>query len=229
MSFGQMDNRGASGRIVAGLLMVVCGLWLAQGGCIGKRPANPAATQPVTEVDEKTARPYYWLAQPATEQVSAKDFMTLWETCERVAQSYLFRIDRRDFRAGMLTTEPTVSKQFFEFWRKDAGDWQDVKEASVGTIRRTIYFQFSQNLDGTYSVGPKVLVERQVRVERKLLLDSETPAVYWYALRRDTKMEMALAGAIRKRLNQETPSTRPAAPSPMESRPGNTGDMIYSK
>ena len=189
------------------MLLLALVLWLGGGGCIGKRPANPAATQPATAIDPKVAEAWYWLDQPATAQVSGRDLAVLWETCEAVAREYLFRIDRRDHRAGMLSTEPMISKQFFEPWRKDAGTINDVKEASVATIRRTIYFQFTHNADETYTVVPKVVVERHSKVEGKHRTEEDMPSSYWYALRRDAVMEGKLAGSIRRKLEAQSPAT----------------------
>jgi hypothetical protein len=178
-----------------------CLLAAAGGGCIGKHPENPAATQPVTNVDPALATHEYWLAQPGKAEVAHGDFTTLWEASEDVARQYLFSIDRRNFRSGLLTTKPLVSKQWFEPWRKDAVTVQDVKEASLATIRRTVYFQFKQNPAGGYTVEPKVVVERESKVDPKYRdPDSQLPPMYWYAVRRDPGLEEKLAESIRKKL-----------------------------
>jgi hypothetical protein len=84
-------------------------------GCIGNKPANPAATQPVTNVPPETAEPEYWLAQPASAEVTADSFDTLFAASEAAAHRFWFPIDVRDYRRGLLKTEPVTSKQFFEF------------------------------------------------------------------------------------------------------------------
>ena len=99
-----------------------------------------------------------------------------------------------------------ISKQFFEPWRKDAGSWTDVEEASLGCTRRTIHFQFEQVDNKGYKVTPKVLVERRSIVDPKYRIDPEEPSEYWYALRRDQRMESHLAESIRERLGQKAPS-----------------------
>lgn len=180
--------------------IVLFALMLLLGGCIGKRPKNPAATQPVTNVDPATGTVAYWLSQPGYATVGWKDFTQLWETAENVARLNMFQIDRRDYRGGLLTTRPMVSKQLFEPWRKDAGTASDVVEASLGTIRRTIYFQFEEVGGGEYRVWPKVVVERQSKVDPKYRDDYDLPATYWYALRRDKVMEEKLADSIRNQL-----------------------------
>jgi hypothetical protein len=178
-------------------------LAVAAGGCVGSRPSNPAATQPVTVVDPQLAEPDYWLRQPGVVTVSYNDFTRLWEASEDVARSRFFKIDRREYRAGRLTTVPMVSKQWFEFLRKDAVTEFDVRESSLGPIRRTIYFEFVQEPGGVTTVTPKVLVERQSRLDPKYRGtsgDPDAPVSYWYALRRDAAMEQDLADAVKGRL-----------------------------
>jgi len=174
---------------------------LLAGGCIGNRPSNPAATQPATMVDLELAEKEYWLAKPATAEVRGQ-FYPLWETCERTAHDYLFNIDRRDQRSGLLTTAPLITRQWWEFWRKDAGTFRDTKEATLANIRRTIFFQFKKESDGIYIVTPKVLVEKESKVDPKYKDAIEGPSSYWYATRRDEVLERKIADSIRKRLDK---------------------------
>jgi hypothetical protein len=195
---------------------------LAIAGCIGKHPANPAATQPVTVVDLATTKPSYYLDMPAVASVDSLYLQPLWDACDEVSRDFGFQIDRTDYRLGLLTTKPTVSKQFLEPWRKDAGTAKDVWDDSMSTIRRTIRFEI-KNDGGTYRMTPKVLVERQSVIERrttstaqyrelfagpsvsetKLAVtseDQELPKTYWTPVGRDTAMERHVAAAVEKRL-----------------------------
>jgi hypothetical protein len=174
---------------------------LLVGGCVARRPANPAATQPVTAVDPQLAEKEYWLAKPATAEVRGS-FDPLWQACEETAHEFLFRIDRRDQRSGLLTTEPMISKQWWEFWRKDAGTLRDTQEATLASIRRTIFFQFKKESEGAYSVTPKIVVEKESKVDPKYKQDIEGPSTYWYALRRDEVLEKRVASSIRKHFDR---------------------------
>ena len=176
------------------MMMVVC-------GCMGKRPENPAATQPATSVDPQLAEKEYWLAKAGSAEVRG-DFEPLWEASEEAAHEFFFKIDRRDQRSGLLTTQPMISKQFWEVWRKDAGTWKDAQEATLASIRRTIYFQFRKEKDGGYSVTPKVIVEKESKVDPKYKTEIEGPSTYWYALRRDEVVEKRIARAIKHHLNK---------------------------
>ena len=190
-------------RCAAMILVAISGsvafLGCTVPGFIGK-PQNPAATQPATVVDPKLAESAYWLAQPATSQLTGRDFTTMWNAAEQVAHDYYFKIDLRDFRGGQLVTEPLIGKQFFELWKKDSATGRDVAESTLDSIRRTVHFQFTQNEGGTYTVTPKVVVEKLSSVEAKYRENFELPPTYWYAVRRDAVLEQKLTEALRKRL-----------------------------
>ncbi len=197
-------------------------------GCIAE-PQNPPATQPATAVDPATTQPSFWLDRPASAVASGGDFYTLWAACEDVARDFLFRLDRIDYRSGVLTTLPLVSGQFFEPWRRDARTTYDRTESSLATIRRSIRFEFTRLPDQTWQVTPKVLVERQAITEQRITAVVRyrsvfAPAVnprqravgthesdqgiilpprYWYPLRRDEVFEQALAQAVEKKLGKE--------------------------
>ena len=176
-------------------------LFFSVAGCVKHRPAT-ATTQPVTAVDPALATPEYWLRQPATVHALSTGFPALWEAAEETALDQNFTIDRRDQRFGLLTTHPTVSKQWFEVWRKDAASADDVFTNSLGTIRRTIRFEFSEE-NGRYIVSPKVLIERYSVIDpRYRAQEFDAPTAYWYALGRDSAMERRLAQSIQKRLSR---------------------------
>jgi hypothetical protein len=179
-------------------MVVVMVVGWALGGCASKAKQT-TATGRVTDVDPKLAERDYWLAQPATAKVSGR-FEQLWDASENAAREFLFKIARRDQRSGLLTTEPMISKQMFEVWRKDAGTMKDTAENSLQNIRRTIVFQFQREGDGVYSVTPKVVVEKESRVDERYRTDSQLPASYWYALRRDEVMEKRVAREIQQNL-----------------------------
>ena len=220
----------ARGRsLVAGAACAVAVTILVMSGCITK-PQNPAATQPATAIDPATTQPTYWLAQPAAAQVQARDFDALWDVCKTTARDYLYALDREDYRSGVMTTVPLVSKQWFEPWRPDTGTAYDVLANSLGAIRRTLRFEVSRNADdGTYTVTPKVLVERESILERRVTdvsqyrfafsgpatkippreavtLEPETypdvPIKYWYPTGRDTVMEKQVAERVRHGLER---------------------------
>ncbi|HEY7116462.1 MAG TPA: hypothetical protein VH475_07750, partial [Tepidisphaeraceae bacterium] len=135
-------------------------------GCI-THPQNPAATQPATAIDLATTQPTYWYARPGVAQVRNADFQNLWEACKDTARAYLFALDREDYRSGVISTAPLISKQLVEFWRPDTGTAAAVFANSTAAMRRTIRFEVTREPDGTYTATPKVLVERESILERR--------------------------------------------------------------
>ncbi len=193
------------------IAFVVLGATLA--GCAGGSRSVAPTSQP-------TSQPTTAAAIRAN-TVTANDFERLWNACADVARDRLFTIDRRDYRGGVLTTEPMTSAQFFEPWRRDAITADAVAESSLATIRRTIRFEFTRRGDGTFSVVPHVQLERYSAAERRITQamlyrnafrkttatgTRETdrgvflPAHYWYRIGNDPALEKALAEAVRRRV-----------------------------
>jgi hypothetical protein len=199
-------------------------------GCVGNgcisHPQNPDATQPATILDLNTTQPSYWLSQPPAASVTDTNFLRLWRASEQACRDHMFLLDREDFRSGELTTQPLVSAQWFEPWRQDTRTLRDVEESSTATIRRTVYFNLTENLDGTFTSTPRVIVERQAVAEQRITsvtnyqdiynlardpndqphgtIESDLgfflPERYWYVLRRDPEFERVLADDVRREL-----------------------------
>jgi hypothetical protein len=197
-------------------------------GCAQRsgRFAEPT-TRMATDIDPATTQPDYWYDKPAVAAVEGDDFQTLWSTAENVARSYFFKIDRVDYRDGILTTEPMVSAQFFEPWRGDVRTIDDSAESSLATTRRTIRFEFIKLDDGGYRVEPKVLVERRSIAEQRITSvvlyrqtfkrpitsgkhapsgsresdqDIYLHARFWYPIGRDAALEKNIAARMESRL-----------------------------
>jgi hypothetical protein len=189
-------------------------------GCSSSNQPAPAAaltTQPLV-----MSTPIYWLRQEPVAGVVYRDFDRLWNAAEGVAREYLFSIDRTDYRGGLLTTDPMISKQFFEFWRKDVATADDLAESSLATVRRTLRFEFEKSGDGSFVVSPKVLIERYTLAERRLTaamqyqtafngpqvigsreadIGRAVPAAAWYATGRDYALERKIAESLQNKLH----------------------------
>ncbi len=202
--------------IAAGGLAI---LYLLIVGCA----QNPPTTHRATDISLATTRPTYWLDKPAAATVDNFQFQPLWDACEKVARDDLFQLDRQDYRLGLLTTKPMISKQLLEPWRKDSGTFHAVLANSLATIRRTVRFEIDRNDDGVYEMTPKVLMERETILERRITsaaqyrtafsgpavgtrtpadLETEIPIVYWTPIGRDFEMEKQIAGAVGKKLRK---------------------------
>jgi len=163
----------------------------------------------------------YWFNKPAVASVTSSDFYKLWSACRGTLVSDEFEIDQEDYRLGLLSTLPMISKQFFELWRSDAGSPREIMWDSLQTIRRTVRFEFSRQPDGSYLVHPKVLIETTSHPERRITSQAQysvaftaiaetttihndqgiaVPTRYWYSLGRDEAMEKQLANSVREKL-----------------------------
>jgi len=199
-------------------MIAATGLWLS--GC-SSEPLPP--TEP-RQLDPATAKADYWLAKPAAAIVYGEDYDQLWDACADVARADLYSLDRQDYRDGLLTTTPMISKQIWEFWRNDAGDSYDAMQDTLQTIRRTVRFEFDRGSGGN-TVTPKVLVERFAQPNNRITSTGEyrgyfattdepssmrspystSSEDYWYAIGRDYAMEAELAKAIKAKLAPQEP------------------------
>jgi hypothetical protein len=231
-----MNNQRLYGFLSC-LLAFNAGNWTGTA-CLGQAPeADQATTSPDRAAeappqsppllpeppgDIATVDPEYWWTQPGAQVVTSSDFSRLWTAAEQVLTEFLFRIDRADFRAGILSSEPLISAQIFEPWRRDVQTGDDLARSSVATYRRTVRFEILRNDDDSYELTPKVLVERQAILERRItsvaLYRSAfrrdrlargsraadqgiyIPSSYWFATGRDEALELALAQALRAKL-----------------------------
>ena len=137
--------------------------------------ASPTTIPAVaTDVDPARGEPEFWLSQSPALRVTSVDYERLWQSAERVSRDYLFNVDRRDRRLGLLTTVANVSPQFFEPWRRELQTAADVEYSSTASYRRTIFWQFGRDGDA-YAVTPKVLIERQAFQEQLITVAGGMP------------------------------------------------------
>jgi hypothetical protein len=228
--FGQLSSslslraEGSRAAICALRLAIVLMAASLAGGCITHQQ-HPAATQPATVVDAATTQPSFWLDQPAAATVRGTDFDHMAAVCQDVARSYLFKIDRVDYRAGLVLTEPMISSQWFEPWRRDNHTLYDVEESSLATIRRSIRFEFTRQEGQIWEMSPKIIVERQTVAERRVTsavlvrsifaqprgrsratgsreadVGIILPPRYWIPVRRDPEFERIIAADVQRRL-----------------------------
>ncbi len=141
----------------------------------------------------------------------------LWEACQDVLRQHRFALDRVDRPAGVITTFPTTSQQFFEFWRRDVNTAYDLADASLSTVRRHARVTMSPAEDDPSRVRVSVVVrverlsapERQFNNSATVLqyFGDELPGEagqqrptraddYWIDLGRDGAMEQYLLDRI---------------------------------
>jgi len=205
-------------RSIFGSWVLVLGISLA--GCINK-PSHPEMKGLATDLPKALARSDFWYDQPGTTAVEDLSFDRLWQAANDALRVRFFSVDRTDYRAGVLTSKPEASAQFFEPWRRDTPTAYDVAESSLATVRRTVRFEITRTERGTYQLVPKVLVERYNIAEGRISAGAimagqaiggprsgsvesdqgiDLPQQYWYALGRDSKLEAILGKAVESRL-----------------------------
>jgi hypothetical protein len=169
--------------------------------------------------------------------VDDSEFDLLWETCLTVLRRNRFKPDRVDREAGVITTFPVTSQQFFEFWRRDVDTGVDLFEASIHTMRRRATINVERGQDDAMRCDVVVRVdharlsapERQFNNsvmalryfgddlpgeagDRRLIRRHDT----WQARGRDGAMEQYLLNKIRDEgvLPESCPSAEDLEPGP---------------
>ncbi len=197
-------------------------LLFALAGCAANsKTARPSTRPAILSAPAVRATADYWFNRPAVVSVASPDFYRLWDACARTLIDDQYEIDEQNQRLGILMSHPMISKQFFEFWRSDAGTLDEILLDSLQTIHRTVRFDVIRRPDGSYLASPKVLVEQSSHPERRLtvvaqftgafaaIAESSTritdqgvkvPNRYWYALGRDVAMERQLARSVQEKL-----------------------------
>jgi hypothetical protein len=194
----------------------------AAAGCASMRNDAVPSTQPF---EAKVLPPAS--TRPSNVAVTHADFDRLWAASDAVARSLLFRPALQDRRGGVYQTEPMLSGQWFEPWRRELRSLDAVVQSSLASIRRTITFRIDRNADGTYAVRPEVLIERYSLAERRVTNSAGygsifrqrnrrnssygtpesdagvyLPDSYWYPVGNDPDLERHLAEKIRAHLKQ---------------------------
>lgn len=120
-------------------------------------PATAAATQPghmVTKVIDPNQ---------TTRFVYKATYDTIWQQATLLLNKLGFTVDRRDYRLGVLTTQPLMSSQIVEFWKPQMVDATDTMENTINSQRRIVRLTISK-VEGKpdfYEIAVQVLVERQ--------------------------------------------------------------------
>lgn len=87
-----------------------------------------------------------------------RNFDNLWQASQYVLKKYHFALDIQDRRTGLISTEPMLGKQFFEFWRHDSTTRRDTSESTLQTIYRTVFVTISPKAMDQQSYKPTVVV-----------------------------------------------------------------------
>jgi hypothetical protein len=164
-------------------------------------------------------RPHPPVEPPVEVLVIDKDRIDdVWDETLDVLREHYFIPDRQDRRAGLIVSYPTLSKQWFEFWRDDAQGCYEVAESSLQSIRRTVEVRFVPVKNG-YEVRFNVIVQRKNQPERQITSASATimafrdksplttgdrvtrgTGVIWVTVGEDTKLANYLLHRLERRV-----------------------------
>ncbi len=186
-------------------------------GCVTRGP-DPSRRARVTPADPSLARNDHYFAMPGVASVQWPSYPTIWAAARQVMTDRGFTVARSDYRGGTIETDPLVSAQFFEPWRQDVVTTESRVQSTLQTVRRTVRFDITPAAGGTFELVPKVVVERQSFLERRVTapvrlslaltgvavqgnqLTDEGQGLqdnYWYAIGRDEALERSLADELR--------------------------------
>ena len=87
-------------------------------------------------------------------------FEQVWDACLTSLEDRGLQVDRRDRRFGLIVSEPVVGKQFFEFWRNDTADSDELLNSSLHTIRRVVTIRIAKQGPMQFQVNVEAHAQR---------------------------------------------------------------------
>jgi len=142
----------------------------------------------------------------------------VWTAAEDTLLAHYFEIDRKDRQAGILTTVPTTSANWFELWQPQPEPAYYWAESNTHTIQRQVTIRITPAGGDAYEIDVQVdryrysLEERQVDNAAAVmrLYSSEAPTLTgrqkttressrWIRLGRDELMERTIGEEILRR------------------------------
>lgn len=160
------------------------------------------------------------LTTPNPFQIDDREYARVFDASILVLRDYGFRVDRKDYRFGVITTMPLDSPTILEPWRGLNSTADQASEATLNSDRRIVRVNLEPDPTGQpdYLLRVEVTVERRQQPQRRLtgstdgyrLLGSlsRTPgewsqrgigSTYWTPISRDPYLEERLLAAIVRR------------------------------
>lgn len=124
------------------LTLCASAILLLSAACASRRPAIQASAATIQPID------------------AATEGDRVWDVSQEVLRRNRFRLDRVDRAAGIITTLPTTSQHFTEFWRRDVRTFHDLVESSVNPIRRWVEVRLTGDDEGRWT-GVDVVVHKE--------------------------------------------------------------------
>lgn len=84
----------------------------------------------------------------------------IWQIAQKELKSRGFELDRVDLRSGIIETVPLVSRQWFEFWRRDVVDEKSLAQSSLHTVRRKVNVRLVAGDNDKIHIHCRVFIEK---------------------------------------------------------------------
>ena len=125
----------------------------------GPAPSATQAAATAPEVPPELARN----PNETTRLVYRANYEDIFDQAEQVLTDMGFRIDRKDYRLGTISTLPEIAPQIAEPWRPDQVGWTNALENTINQDRWsvTITVRRVAGHPEFLAIGAQVLVERQ--------------------------------------------------------------------
>lgn len=134
--------------------------------------SQPASTQPGLGMNaaeairqsttQPTTLPHVEDPNQTTQSIYGGNYDVMWREARILLSQLGFRLDRQDYRQGVMTTLPLESPNVMEFWAPDREGFKSSLESTVNFYRRTIRVIIEpRNNYQSYRISVQALVERR--------------------------------------------------------------------
>ncbi len=140
----------------------------------------------------------------------------VWLACKEELRDRGFEIDFQNRKLGVIETRPLLSRQWFEFWKKDVVDARSLARSSTQTTNRIVSInisgdndnqivkctvnvnkQFSSSIGGSAAVRAEDNYYITTNMLEKKDLDRKT---IWQPAGNDSALEQAILRSIKARV-----------------------------
>ncbi|MBN2065152.1 MAG: hypothetical protein JW745_10150 [Sedimentisphaerales bacterium] len=141
---------------------------------------------------------------------------TVWLACKEELRDRGFEIDFQNRKLGIIESKPLISRQWFEFWKKDVVDAGSLARSSTQTTNRIVSInisgedtgqiikctvhvnkQFSSSIGGSAEIRTEDNYYITTNMLEKKDSDKET---IWQPAGNDTALEQAILRSIKARV-----------------------------
>lgn len=131
----------------------------------GTQPATQsAATDEAVRQSTTQPAPLSRVVDPnqTVQSIYGGNYDVMWREAKILLDKLGFRLDRQDYRQGVITTLPLETPNVAEFWAPDRESFKSSLESTLNYYRRTVRLTIEPyNNRQSYRIAVQVLVERE--------------------------------------------------------------------